>query len=648
MNIRQYFIHRFIIKNGELTGELVAKVTSEGSVMEFPDFYSDNKKTIKILFSDDQFDKVVAYLNKKDRVGCIKYLRELFASPGDLDLKLLSQFINFIYKYAGREGQYKKYKADILAKKPLVSLDEDERPGCARAILSQNYTDLENTNLNEEKTLTAIKNLLADRINYCSNYQLAPLLAPLMHLIALSSKKKFLPEEVLKKDKSLKTILSKNANFIKDKCKASAEGGYTRKHTLFVYSPEPGSNSSRNNNSDVIVSRVFHEATHYAAFEIMEGNICNPYKKNDVQAQKQFIDIVDRIRIASRSWVGDSRKENNFLTMINSVFTGRYTKEEYSREIFAKISEAIGMFGYEDGLILLNQYVPDLIRFFNEKFNPFCIEYLIHNNVEKYISLDSSFSDFLKQYRPGETLEISIPEEKIESSVIEHMQNINLIKDEINQLFEKHSITTSLEEWDSTIKSCSSFWMSIKNMEKLKKTIFAINESLNFYSFYSYDKCLTGSVWRKSNKICEELKIEINEILIRVNNIVVPEIIKKIEVVTQWDENDKKNINFDLLKEKVLNSTNLKQLWEYTYNSVKHNLVKCYIGNITMAESLEELISAVKADVNSQALSLQKNTGFSQYFANSTSMNFMLNLQFELDALIANMVSLTVKNVSSL
>ncbi|MBV9575945.1 MAG: hypothetical protein JO149_04925, partial [Gammaproteobacteria bacterium] len=258
----------------------------------------------------------------------------------------------------------------------------------------------------------------------------APLTAPLFYLIALSNmcgsnvikntpkykanECRKLLHELKVKDKKLKTILFTDPTFVGDIAHAhDIHGAYTFQHSLFA-TVENEKNILKEFKSEIVeilksidptlksisIATIFHEAAHYAALEVMNNsNDTTPFEKNDLETRNEYLSIFHNIKKVHQTWIANNKQETIAILSISMAFDKFYRDTKQPNELFVKIPEIIGFLGYQNGLTVLNKFVPTLVEFYEKKFNPACIKYLVKNKLEMLIAVDPYFSNELKRYK---------------------------------------------------------------------------------------------------------------------------------------------------------------------------------------------------------------------------------------------------------
>jgi hypothetical protein len=300
------------------------------------------------------------------------------------------------------KAPYRAKKQLIIDNKPLIKIanEEDQKPfRCSDAICSQIYYEGKNQPIKD-----AIKASFQKQIEACSSYKDAPLIAPLMAVIALVALGKH-------NNPPLKVILSVRDNVGHFSIHSSPLGVFmpvTSPNTLFITFQRGSSKTIANG-----ISTFFHEASHFAA-NLLMNNLSNPYSKIDDEVEIQYLAILKKLNEPHlfENWKTASKNNKKQLEVIENfehVFIS-YSERNQPSELFVLLAQTIAILGYEDGINWLNSHIPDLVEFWASRFNPACLDYLKNHNAQQYLALDKQFTQAINQntYKPP-SAKLSLP-----------------------------------------------------------------------------------------------------------------------------------------------------------------------------------------------------------------------------------------------
>jgi hypothetical protein len=167
----------------------------------------------------------------------------------------------------------------------------------------------------------------------------------------------------------------------------SAHGEYQiNKNNLFVAYDE-------SKTTEEVLCTLLHEATHLAANEVYQHS-ARPYHKWDSSQKKRYQLIKETTLAQINNWIPQNQKEWVLIEKFRNLLL--YKDKDVIAELFVKVPEAIFILGYEQGLVWLNQHVPDLLKLYEEEFIPNCLQYLKYRQINTHFSLDSFFADTLQ------------------------------------------------------------------------------------------------------------------------------------------------------------------------------------------------------------------------------------------------------------
>lgn len=137
----------------------------------------------------------------------------------------------------------------------------------------------------------------------------------------------------------------------------------------------------------MILSQIFHEATHFALNKIFKNN-SDPFFSADAHIKNKFINIIEDIESnLNKIKYNDTMSELAYYT-IESVFEN-YPEKEYAKEMAVKVPEILGLLGVEEGQRWLQENVPALLDFYIHEINPKLNNYLIEHQVDRWLDLSS-------------------------------------------------------------------------------------------------------------------------------------------------------------------------------------------------------------------------------------------------------------------
>lgn len=347
----------------------------------FTDMFKINPKAANILFNkylamylekQGSFDhQVQQEIKKMKKVGYYPLM------PWRLGIEDVSIFKQFS----------KTAKKHMTTHQRVVSGTEEasKRLSPSAAILSKTYYGGKAGDLLKNKGLK-------QDLEFFTDYSKAPLMAPMLYILALAAKNQHKgSHSYAKPKKELKVIvyddnsmkyLSKNVPVIED-----AGGLYSHKSTIYSAHDRP--------------QTIYHEATHMVVQEVMR-NAARPYPANDNSLKTVFDQVVSQVQnnLTNIKNASLSDKEKVAYKAIEVIFS-EYKKPQWDIELIVKVPEVLSILGYDDGYRWLKKNTPTLLEYYKNKFMPACMNYLAEQNAEQYLELDKGFVESMNQKSAG-------------------------------------------------------------------------------------------------------------------------------------------------------------------------------------------------------------------------------------------------------